>query len=180
VEICQAPNDRWFLVSDGWENARVQDSSLDLRGRICAATEDHGKYLEVSAQEAAAWFVHAATALPEPLARLVSDADAVVTTEPGQNEPPTVSPGASGTEALLSRPKAPRGRLDESAVIELKKNPSLTFKQLAAVLGCSAGTLRDRAKCPLLAKAKAMIRAERDEYRRGSIWRDRRADEDAA
>jgi hypothetical protein len=178
VEICQTRNNRWFLVSDGWEGVRLEDSSPDRRGRICAATDDHGRYLEVSAQEAAAWFVRAETDLPEPLERLVNGANAPFTTECDGNPSATASPAASGTGPSPSRPNAPRGTLDERAAIQLKKNPSLTSDQLAAILGCSPTTLRSRAKCPLLAAVKAQIRAERDVFRDQSSWRDRRADGD--
>jgi hypothetical protein len=80
----------------------------------------------------------------------------------------------------ILRPKILRGRLDETAAIELKKNPNLTFKQLASVLGCREGTLRDKAKCPLLAAVKARLSSERDRFRNGSCWQDRRPDDDDA
>jgi hypothetical protein len=83
-----------------------------------------------------------------------------------------------GTKARPSSRKAPRGKLDEFAVIELKKNPSLTDNQLAAMLECNPNTLRNPKKCPLLAAAKAMIKSERDRFRGGSSWQDRRPDND--
>ncbi len=83
-----------------------------------------------------------------------------------------------GTKARPSSRKVPRGRLDEFAVIEIKKNPSLTDDQLAEMLECNSNTLRNRKKCPLLAAAKAMIKTERDRFRDGSSWRDRRPDND--
>jgi hypothetical protein len=89
-------------------------------------------------------------------------------------------PDAPRTEAPPSNRKIPRGSLDERATIELKKNPSLTYAQLASILECRPGTLRDRRKCPLLAIARALIKAERDVYRGAPTWRDRRPDGDEA
>ncbi len=90
---------------------------------------------------------------------------------------PLTSPAASATEA--ARP-IPRGSLDEQAVIELKRNPAATLKQLAAALNCRYGTLRDKKKCPMLAKARAILKAQREAYLEGATWRDRRPDDDEA
>ena len=60
------------------------------------------------------------------------------------------------------------------------KNPTLTIDQLAEALGCKPGTLYDKAKCPKLAGARASIKAQREEFRGGSTWRDRRRDADEA
>jgi hypothetical protein len=94
-------------------------------------------------------------------------------------------PDAPGSEAPGSRAgrqarKVPRGELDERAVALLLKNPTLTHAQLAEALGCRAGTLRDGKKCPKLAAVFAKLRAQRDEFRGGSTWQDRRPDEDDA
>jgi hypothetical protein len=75
-------------------------------------------------------------------------------------------------------PYAPRGKLDERAAIELTRNPALTHVQLANMLGCSPRTLVDRRKCPLLFAAKAKIKAQKNEFRDGDKWSDRRADDD--
>jgi hypothetical protein len=98
---------------------------------------------------------------------------------------PAAGPDASGSEAPGSRAgrearKVPRGELDERAVAKLIQNPTLTYRQLAAALGCNPNTLRDRKKCPRLAKARASIKAEREAFRGGSTWRDRRPDDDEA
>ena len=73
-----------------------------------------------------------------------------------------------------------RGELDEQAVATLLKNPTLTIVQLAKAMGCCPGTLRDPKKCPKLATARASIRDQREAFRGGSTWRDRRRDEDDA
>ena len=82
----------------------------------------------------------------------------------------------SGTGRL--RRKTPRGRLDEQAAIELKKNPALSYEQLATILGCKPGTLRDKKKCPTLARARAIIRGQRDTFLGASIWKGRQPDDD--
>jgi hypothetical protein len=84
----------------------------------------------------------------------------------------------SGSRAARQARKVPRGTLDERAAIEIKKNPSLTYEQLANILECNAGTLRDAKRYPLLAAAKKMIKAERERFRRGDTWEDRLADDD--
>lgn len=66
-----------------------------------------------------------------------------------------------------------RGSLDERAAIEQKKNPSLTFDQLAAMLKCNAKTLRNPKKYPLLAAVRAAFKAQRDEFRGSDEWNDR-------
>ncbi len=71
----------------------------------------------------------------------------------------------------------PRGRLDEHAAIELTKNPSLTYEQLAAMLRCKPGTLRDKRKCPLLAAAKTQMKATKQEFYGKDKWTDRRPDD---
>jgi hypothetical protein len=71
------------------------------------------------------------------------------------------------------QPRPKRGTLDERAAIELTKNPALTYDQLAKMLGCRPGTLRDKRKCPLLAAAKAKIRASRQDFQGNDTWRDR-------
>jgi hypothetical protein len=93
--------------------------------------------------------------------------------------------GASDSKAPVRQAgrqarKVPRGELDERAVARLLRNPTLTRAQLAAALGCSPGTLRDRKKCPKLVAIFAKIRAQRDDFREGSTWRDRRPDDDDA
>ncbi len=88
----------------------------------------------------------------------------------------TLAP-AAGTKAARA---VPRGSLDDQAVTELKRNPAATYKQLAAALGCRPGTLRDKKKCPELAQARAILRAEREAFRGGSTWRDRRPNDDEA
>src|SRR5579883_740649 len=108
---------------------------------------------------------------------MVRDAAAVLLHEPAPG--PAEAPSEVEPAGPPGR-KPPRGSLDEHAVIELKKNPALTFEQLATILGCNATTLRDRKKCPLLAQAKAMIRAERDTFRGAPTWRDRQPDDDEA
>jgi hypothetical protein len=77
-----------------------------------------------------------------------------------------------------SRSKRSRGKLDEDATLELTRNPSLTYEQLAVMLGCSSATLRDRRKCPLLVATKARIKAKKREFYRGDEWNDRSADEE--
>lgn len=72
----------------------------------------------------------------------------------------------------------PRGGLDERAVAMLIGNPTLANAQLAAALGCREKTLRDSKKCPKLAAARASIRDQREAFRGGSTWRDRRPDDD--
>jgi len=99
--------------------------------------------------------------------------------EPTPSKPPARKPEAHDQSAS-SRPKAPRrsaGTLDERAAIELKKNPSLTFDQLANIVGCHPTTLRNRNRCPLLSAAKDMLRAERDRFRKGDEWNDRSEDD---
>jgi hypothetical protein len=191
--ICNTPTGRWFLGGDfhagrwadedDWQEDQQWSVLHDcaVGPRLARETNaDHQNYLEVSAQEAAAWFIRAETELPELLARLVGDADTNVEAERDRYRPIPVNRVPGEAKALPPRTKAARGTLDERAVIALKKNPSLTNEQLASILECNANTLRNRHKCPLLASARAMIKAQRDEYRDGSSWRDRRADEDAA
>jgi hypothetical protein len=105
--------------------------------------------------------------------------------QPEVADPP---PPDASTESKLQRSRAglsspskreiPRGELDEHATIELAKNPSLTYQQLATVLGCKPGTLRDKRKCPLLAATKARLKARKREFYQGDIWEERRADEE--
>jgi hypothetical protein len=64
----------------------------------------------------------------------------------------------------------PRGTLDETATIDFIRNPSLTYAQLAKMLGCSPQTLRNRRKCPLLVAAKARTKASRGEFRGKGQW----------
>jgi hypothetical protein len=87
---------------------------------------------------------------------------------------------APGSRAGLQARKVPRGELDERAVAMLLKNPTLTRAQLAEALGCRPGTLRDSEKCPKLAGAYSEIRAQRQTFREGSTWQDRRPVEDDA
>ena len=72
----------------------------------------------------------------------------------------------------------PRGQLDQQAAIEVTKNPSLTYAQLAEMLRCNSSTLRNRRRCPLLAAAIAKIKAEKERFRRGNEWNDRRDDDE--
>jgi hypothetical protein len=72
----------------------------------------------------------------------------------------------------------PRGRLDEQAAIEVKKNPSLTYLQLAAMFHCNPSTLRDPKRYPLLAAAKKLVKAERDRFRGGDTWKHRLSTDD--
>ena len=121
--------------------------------------------------------------LDDILSLIVVDEETTASPPPPREDdrPPAVNAlGNVTSEAPSVKLRIPRGRLDETAAIEQKKNPALTFKQLAAILGCREGTLRDAKKCPLLAAAKAMIQAERDKFRDGSSWRDRRPDDDEA
>ena len=94
---------------------------------------------------------------------------------------PPLGDGAAATlPETKRRPprKVPRGRLDEQAAIELKKNPSLTYAQLAEMLKCNPTTLRDKRKCPLLAGAKAEIKAQKREFYGKDKWTDRRDDDE--
>ncbi len=77
-------------------------------------------------------------------------------------------------------PKYRRGELDERAVAALLANPTLSYDQLAEALGCRSSTLRDKSKCPRLHQAIASIRLQRESFRGGSTWRDRRPDDDEA
>lgn len=100
-------------------------------------------------------------------------------------KPPEAPAGSAGPAPPPRREQEParafpRGTLDERAVIELKRNPAATPQQLAAALGCRPGTLRDKRKCPMLARARAMLKAQRQAFREGSTWRDRRPDDDEA
>jgi hypothetical protein len=124
---------------------------------------------------------------PAPIARVffssdISDIPPADPTEEDRTRPPAAV-DASGDKAQNGQPARParkvaRGRLDEQAAIEVKKNPSLTYEQLANILGCNAGTLRDAKRYPLLAAAKKMVQADRERYRRGDTWEDRQADDD--
>jgi hypothetical protein len=147
---------------------------------------DRLPHRQLSLNEAALWFQTrmSTPGLPSVLTKDIAERwrireDASPTA--GVATEPATAPVAE-TEAVVTSvgPKFQRGRLDETAAIELKKNPSLNFKQLATILGCREGTLRDRKKCPLLAGVKAKIQAERDRFREGSTWRDRRSDDDGA
>lgn len=90
----------------------------------------------------------------------------------------TSDPQPKGENKSPPTRKIVRGKLDEHASIELTKNPSLTYEQLAEMLGCKPGTLRDKRKCPLLAAAKDEIQAQKRDFYQGDRWRDRRADEE--
>jgi hypothetical protein len=81
--------------------------------------------------------------------------------------------GDSDIEVPAARPKILRGQLDESAAILQTKNPAFTYEQLASTLGCTAGALRKKAKYPLLAAARARIKAQRLEF--NANWRDRQS-----
>jgi hypothetical protein len=74
-------------------------------------------------------------------------------------------------------PKVPLGSLDERAAVEVAKNPSLTYAQLAEMLECSPSTLRDHKRYPLVAAAKKRVKAERERFRGGDAWEDRQADD---
>jgi hypothetical protein len=105
---------------------------------------------------------------------------------PSKDESVATAPAPGSVTSEVTNPTAPpppcrvipRGKLDEHATIELTRNPSLTYDQLATMLGCSSKTLRDKRKCPLLAAAKAKIKAQWSEFLGGDKWSDRRADED--
>ena len=75
-------------------------------------------------------------------------------------------PGAGSKQGVR---KVPRGMLDEHALIELTKNPSLTYEQLAVMLECKPGTLRDKRKCPLLAAARDKIKCRSGISIRGTV-----------
>jgi hypothetical protein len=66
-----------------------------------------------------------------------------------------------------------RGTLDERAAIEVKKNPSLTYAQLARELKCNYSTLRNPKRYPLVAAAMKLVKAERERFRGGDTWEDR-------
>jgi hypothetical protein len=100
--------------------------------------------------------------------------------EHDRTRPPTAAADASGSRAGRQARKVPRGELDERAVAMLAGNPTLKCIQLAEALGCKPGTLYDRKKCPKLAIARAAIKAQRETYREGSTWRDRRRAADEA
>jgi hypothetical protein len=74
--------------------------------------------------------------------------------------------------------KFQRGQLDQEAVAILVKNPTLSVEQVASALGCSAKTLRDRSKCPQFVETRRIQRAQREAYRHGSTWDDRRFDKE--
>ena len=120
---------------------------------------------------------------------LAFEAASVRTPPRGDEKPDATASGTATPEAPAKLPDPvtldaaraiPRGSLDEQAVIELKRNPAATYKQLAAALRCRPGTLRDKTKCPLLAQARAIIKAQRDAFQGSSAWRDRRPDDDDA
>ena len=93
-------------------------------------------------------------------------------------DPAAVAAKAKGRIKPASKREVPRGKLDEHASIELTKNPSLTYEQLATMLGCKPGTLRDKRKCPLLAAAKTRNKATKQEFYGKDKWTDRRPDDD--
>ena len=92
-------------------------------------------------------------------------------------DPAAVAAKAKGRIKPASKREVPRGKLDEHASIELTKNPSLTYEQLATMLGCKPGTLRDKRKCPLLAAAKTRNKATKQEFYGKDKWTDRRPDD---
>jgi hypothetical protein len=158
---------RWNRDSFGVEYAELQS----LRIALSAAEREVQFYYSSNSDRA----------------RLMDESDERPTNEPigsgidfrpmegkqaAEQDNPTAScaSGEKMPEAPISRPKTPRGKLDKFAAIELTKNPSLTNNQLAAMRGCNANTLRNRKKCPLLAAAKAMIRAGRDNFRDVASW----------
>ena len=98
--------------------------------------------------------------------------------------PSTSSETIPEQEKPAAKPKAlrtvRRGSLDMEAVTELKRNPALTNKQLAEIFGCNPGTLRDKKKCPMLAQARAILKAQRQNFQCGSIWRGHPPDDDEA
>jgi hypothetical protein len=93
-------------------------------------------------------------------------------------KPSKSGPKARPKQTPPARPRPPRETLDERATLALKKNPGLTFAQLAEMLGCHASTLRDRKKCPLLAAARASLKAARMDFRGAGTWWDRREGHD--
>lgn len=50
-------------------------------------------------------------------------------------------------------PKCPHGELDFLASVWLVRHPGLSIEEIAAKLGCSPGTLRNRRKYPRFASA---------------------------
>jgi hypothetical protein len=96
--------------------------------------------------------------------------------EPAAQQPTGKS--TKGPAAVRRAGKYTRGKLDEEAAIEMTKNPGLTYEQLAHMLGCSAGTLRDGKKCPMLAAARAKIQAAKQDFRGKDGWKDRQAGDD--
>jgi hypothetical protein len=113
--------------------------------------------------------------IPPP--EVVRAREAAAPAGPVTENPPPSEPGPATTSKARSR-RFPRGQLDEHAAVELKKNPSLTYEQLANILSCSASGLRNRSKYPLVAAIKAKVRAEREHFRGGDTWCDRSADDD--
>jgi hypothetical protein len=156
-EFLLCAEERWFLCHV--DTAEIYESF----GEVPPARNKNIDNRELTRLDAALWLLANDEPLPSFLSGLPLDA------QPDQGEPVAGKSQSS---------QARRGTLDERAMIEVKKNPSLTYDQLAAILGCNASTLRNPRKYPLLAQAKAMVRAQRNTFRGASGWRDRRAGDD--
>ena len=193
-EVVQVTGESWVYVAEvsAWhyypELLWVEDSRRWF-GDECH-NKYHFEYREITAEMAAEWWqANCPDRLVPPELRddLRRELAAAVPSPPeGEAADPAADrPDGSGDpdrpapEGRQAR-KVARGELDERAVALLLKNPTLTLAQLAVALGCQAGTLRDRRKCPKLAAARASIKAQREAFRGGSTWRDRRPGDDEA
>jgi hypothetical protein len=81
-------------------------------------------------------------------------------------------PDEAAIESNKPSPKKRNKNLDVRAVAEVAKNPALTYDDLAKILECKPGTLRDQRKCPMLRRSKDRIRAEKFDHRDSDQWRD--------
>lgn len=151
---------RWFLSGNV--------NSARWLGRTFSKPRRNGRdYLEVNPRYAAACFFKHRKRLPPELAAALNRTSEVI---PSEDARAAATPEGEDN-AVAPRGKAQRGALDQYATMELIRNPSLNFEQLARILGCSPRTLRDKRCCPLLRRAKAKNNAARNKLRRGGSSR---------
>lgn len=171
--VASAPYDSWTspgFVQDLGEYWFDRSNLVQFRDAVCSldrSLPDAAKYFYATPGSKIPAIPPPPAALPPPVAEPPGPADRVEFRREGR---PSAS--VSEEDATLGKPARPKGGLDERAAAEVMKNPALTYKQLATILGCNASSLRNQARHPLLAKARTAVRATRLDYRAGATWRD--------
>ena len=179
-------HDGWCLIATDdqrWVMFWLDNSDL-YRSFEEVPPEPDGENREVTEREAVDWLGANRHELPDVLVnRVIADEPRTVAISMAADETRQDSNAPGNPIGAQSVGRAiPRGDLDERATIQLKKNPSLSSTQIAAIVGCSRTTLSNYKRCPLFVAARRAIKAEKITWKRGNErgdeWTDRCPDED--